>query len=148
MNDERAVEQAALQREGRADDQDRHQRAAGLDDARDLRGRALQQRLLEEQVVIGVGGDAKLGKQRNRALLVVRHLRQTQRLGAVGLWIGNANFWNADRHPGKAVTVDIVEHHAFRLKRSMPRPPVTRKTLICNSFRRDLRGFFANGRGI
>jgi len=139
MNDERAVEQSALQRKRRTDDHDRHPGAARVDDLCDLFGSALEQRLLKEQVVIGVGGNSKLGKQRNRALLVVSSLRQPQRLGAVGCRIGNTDFWDADRHARKTVTVDIVEHHAFRSIAGAP--PVTRKALIYNSFHRDLREF-------
>ena len=110
MDDEGAVEQPAIQREGSADDQNRAHLIARLEDAQKLRLHGSFQRILKKQIVIRVGRNAELRKEREHRLIVMRPAREVQGLRGVCLRFRDLDARYAHRNPGKPMAINIVEH--------------------------------------
>ena len=105
MDHDGGVEQAALGAQRRADQDHRAQVLAGLHDPRQPRVHPVQQRGLVKQVLAGVGGQAELGKDDQRRLLLVRGAGQLQRAAGVESRIADPHVRNRAGDADKAVAV-------------------------------------------
>ena len=110
MHDEGAIEQPPIEREGSADDQNRTQLTARLEDARKLRLHGTFEGILKKQILIRVGRNAELRKERERRRIVMRAARKTQCLVGIRFWFRDLDTGHAHRDPRKPMAVDVVEH--------------------------------------
>ena len=75
----------------------------------------LEKRILKEQIVIRVGGNAELWKERKRRLRVMCLAGETQTLVGIRFWFRDLDPGHADRDAREAMAVDVVEHAATTL---------------------------------
>ena len=96
MDGHGTVIEPALKPQRRAEHTDGGQAQAGLGQAPDLLFDGIEQRLLQQQVVDGVGAEAQLRKQQDRRALIMALLHQGQGLIGVEHHIGGPNRRHAD----------------------------------------------------
>jgi hypothetical protein len=82
---------------------------AGGDDARQRRQAGIEQRVLVEQVVAGVGRQAQFGKHRQRCAVGCRALQQRNRLAGVEFRVGDPAARRRHRQPRETVAVQVEE---------------------------------------
>ena len=111
VDHERAVEDAAPVDQRSADEQDRQQVAALLDQHADRVADGVEEGVLEEQVLDGVAGQAQLGEDRDRDALVVAGAGLLQHGPHVGRRVGDGHGGGARRDTGEPLVVGVVEVH-------------------------------------
>ena len=106
VDHDRAVEELVLEAQGCAHQEDGRKGAALGDEVREGGLGRIEQRVLVEQVVAGIGRDAHLGKERDGGVGVRGAAGQGQRpLGIVGR-IGDAQEGDTDRRAEKPMGVE------------------------------------------
>ena len=111
MDDDRAIVDAMAKAQRRADDQHGHQCRGGLDDRGKSTLDRIEQRILLDQILDRIAGQAQLGKHGNRHRLLVAVLRRRQNRPRIGRGIGHMRSGDAGRHARKSVGIDRVEAH-------------------------------------
>ena len=86
----RAIEQLCLEPQRRADHQHRRQALARFDQARDRGLARVQQRVLMEQILIGIGGETQFREQRYGDINLGSLPRQSERPFEVEVRVGHA----------------------------------------------------------
>ena len=115
VDDHRAVEDPGAVDQRCADDQHRPQRGGRGDHLGDRRVRGVEQRVLEQQVVDGVAGQAQLREHRDRDAVLVGLLGHRDDLRRVGRGVGDGHGQRARRDPREPVRVRRVEVHTSSL---------------------------------
>ncbi len=113
MDDEGAIEQLGFVLDGGADHEHGTKRLAGPH----KRGNRIldrpEQRVLEKQIVIGVGREAKLGKDGKPRSLRRDLFRQLERLLDIAFGRRDVDDRRARRHAQESVRVDRIEGASF-----------------------------------
>jgi hypothetical protein len=104
----RVVEPPADAQRG-ADDQDGKQLARCLDDPGDRALDFVEQGILQQQVLDGVGRKSQLGEDHDGGACLVALTGQPQRLGEVVAGVGDAGTGNAARHTDEVVRIEREE---------------------------------------
>jgi len=139
----RAVEQPPVEPERRADQQDRPQGPALLHQGFQGPRRGLEQGVLLEQVLVGVGCEAELREERHRGVPVRGAAGQIERAFQVEARVGHAHVRDAHRGAHEPVGVDGVERrrhgrHGPRLNGVCGREPGVRQRPDRGRLRRNL----------
>ncbi len=125
MDGDGAIVESTLAAQGRADDQDREQCLGRLGQLAYGGFHRVQQGILQQQVVYGVGGEAQFRKHDQGGAPGVRLSRQLQCLGHIGHGVG----YNDLRHGGpqaqEAVAVERVKIEGHVLSPPVLRPAAT-----------------------
>ena len=104
-----AVEEEIVDHQRKADREDQIPACGRLGDAGQGRERARQERLLQEEIAAGVGGEPELGAERVVRPPLVRQPEQAQmRLGVEG-GIGDPHLGHAHRDAREAMRPDVEE---------------------------------------
>jgi hypothetical protein len=111
MNNDRAIVDAVAKAQRCPDDQDRHQRGGGLNDGHEPPLDGIEQRILLDQILDRISGQAQFGKNRDRNRLLVAGLGRRQDSLRVGRGIGDMGRGDTGRHARKSMSVDRVESH-------------------------------------
>ena len=122
VDDDRAVEDPGAVDERRPHHEDRPQVRRRGDDLGDGGVRGVQQRVLQEQVVDGVAGEAELGEHRHRDAVLVGLPGHRDDRGGVGRGVGDGHRQRARRDPREPVRVRRVEVHVSSLGAGRPEP--------------------------
>ena len=109
INHHRAVEQLLFERHRRADHQHRPQRRARLDQLPDRLPARVQQRVLVEQIIIGVGRNPQLREQGHRHVCFGGLPRQGQGAFEVEGGVGYAQRRQAHRCPYHPMRINRVK---------------------------------------
>ena len=117
MDDDRAVEDPGAVHQRGADHDHRAQVGAGRDDLVDRREHALEQGVLEEQVVDRVAAQRQLGEHRHRDAVLVAGPRLREHRRGVGRRVRDRDRHRAGRDPGEPVRIGRVEVHTSTLFR-------------------------------
>ncbi|TWG81110.1 hypothetical protein L602_004500000130 [Cupriavidus gilardii J11] len=126
----RAVEQLVLHAQRHADDQRAGQRARGIDHPGQSLLAGVQQRLLMEQVVAGIGRQAQFRKRDQRGAVGGGLARQIDGLLRVEQRVGDAAARHGDRDPHEAVRVQIEESAHVQTLCMRPRRPACRRAPV------------------
>ncbi len=113
------VDPVALAQWG-SDDEHGTQVGARLDDRRDRPVDRLEQRVLQEQVVDRVAGQAQLGEERHRDALVVTAARLGKDRLRVGGGVGDRDRQGAGGDPREPVRVGRFEVHTHSVTEQVP----------------------------
>ena len=97
MDDDGGVVQPAREAQRRADDQDGKELVGSRDDLGDRRLDLVQERILQQQVVDGIGRQSQLGKDHDGRAGLVAFGGQPQRLGEIVGGIGDPGARDAAR---------------------------------------------------
>ncbi len=111
MDDDSAVVDAMTKAQRRPDDQDGHQPRGGFNDRGEPALDGIEQRILLDQVLDRIAGQAQLGENRDRRRLLVAGIGRCQDSPGVGRGIGDMGRGDTGRHARKSVSVDRVESH-------------------------------------
>ncbi len=109
MHQHGAVEQAVVGPERQPDGDRKRQVAARLDQRAECRERGVEQRILLEQVLVGIGREAEFGKHGEHGALAGCLPREAHGLRQVDARGGHLDAWRGDRDPGEPVPVDRLE---------------------------------------
>ncbi len=110
------VEQTLLSAQRRPDDRHRVELLGGLTDLLDGIERGVEQRVLSEQILARVGGEAQLREHDQRRVLSVCRLRERDRALGVEGRVGDPHTRNRSGDPRVSVAID-------RVKRQIPDVP-------------------------
>ena len=103
MDDDRAVVEAAGDPERRADDQDGKELLRRLDHLGDRALDLVEQRVLQQQILDGVGREPQLGKDHDSGLGLVALGGELQRLAEIVVRVGDAGARHAAGHAHELV---------------------------------------------
>src|SRR6266542_72662 len=106
VDGDRTVEELPLETQRGADDQRRREVAAFGDEAGERGLGRVEQRVLVEEVFIGIGGNTEFWEERDRRLRVRRAAGQPQRPFQIELGIRHTDEWGADRHADEFLRVN------------------------------------------
>ena len=109
LQHERAVEHAIVGAHRQPDHQQGRQVAGGVCQRRQRGHGGVEQGVLLEQVLVGVGRDPELGKEGEHGALVAGLPGEFQGLPGVELRGGDPHLRRADRHSNEAVAIDRIE---------------------------------------
>ena len=108
---QRAIVEPMAPSDRRSDEEQGAQPTRGLDQTVARRGDGIEQRVLHEQVVDGVGRKRQLGEDRERGTVVVARLPRRQDRVGVGLGIADASRRGAGGDANEAVIVERTRGH-------------------------------------
>ncbi len=120
MNGHGAVVEPAVARQGRPDHEGREQPAAGVDQPLQLALHRLQERVLQQEVVDGVGREAQLREDHHAHVRRVTLLEQDQGLLGVEGRVGYGDARDADADPDEVVGVGGEEVHSSPWRGARP----------------------------
>ena len=103
MDDDGGVVEPAGEAQRRADDQDGEELVRGRDDLGDRRLDLVEERILQQQVLDGVGRQSQLGKDHDGRAGLVAFGGQPQRLGEVVGGVGDPGARHAARDSHEVV---------------------------------------------
>src|SRR5690606_31798893 len=83
----------------------------GFDQSEQAALDGIEQRVLLDQIVDGIAGQAELGEDRDRGALVMAGARRSQNRGGIGGGVGDAAGGDASGDAGEAMPVDRMEIH-------------------------------------
>ena len=104
-----AVEQSVVGAQRGSDDQDEVELARSLCKPGECGEHAVEQRVLEEQVLVGIAGERQFREHDEASVIVGSRLGEVEDLPSVVARIGHANARRGDSHADKSVGVGRVE---------------------------------------
>ncbi len=109
MEDDSAIEQAAVHPQGHPDHENRAQRRRLIKDSLEGRHGTYEECVLVEEVLVGVGRQTQLRKYGQDGLSLMGLAGHFDGFLRIEGWIGDLNLRNADRRANKAMPVQVEE---------------------------------------
>ena len=81
----------------------------GLDQSPNLSAGCFEQRILMEQVLVGIGGNAELREESNRSMCLGCSFCEFQRAVSVVCRVCHPQRWNADRYADEAMGINRIK---------------------------------------